>query len=134
MTSPGDRRKRVLIVDDEPVIRMLSQRVLTGLGFDVDTASNGREALSKLSEQEYELYLIDLRMPGIDGKELYELLQKKYPRSSAGVIFITGIAVGQGTETFLQNSGRPVLLKPFTTEELKTIVAQTIKVIDNSKL
>lgn len=130
MTKPGTDIKRILIVDDEPVIRMLCLRVLTGEGFQVDIAANGKEALSRLSEQEYELYLLDLRMPEIGGKELYELLQNKYPGSPARVVFTTGTFIGQENEPFLKNSGRPVLVKPFTTKELKTIVAQTIKALE----
>lgn len=50
MTKPGTYIKRILVVDDEPVIRQLCQRVLTGEGFDVDTAVNGRAAQSKISK------------------------------------------------------------------------------------
>ena len=130
MISPGARRKRILIVEDEPTICQLCQRVLTEEGFDVDIAANGRIAQSMISKREYGLYLIDLKLPVLGGKELYEWLQEAYPHSAARVVFITGSAIGQDTEGFLQSSGRPVLLKPFTTEELKTIITQTLKAVD----
>ena len=108
MIIPSARRKRILIVDDEPAIREFCQRVLTEEGFEVATASNGTIALAMISKQEYELYLLDIRMPEMNGKEMYESLQKTYPRSS----------------------GRPILLKPFTTNELKAIITKTLKAVD----
>ena len=130
MIKPGTHRKRILIVDDEPAIRKLCQRVLTEEGFEVDTASDGRIALAMISEREYGLYLIDIKMPLMDGKGLYESLQKTYPRSAGRVVFTTGSAIGQETERFLKSSGRPVMLKPFTTEELKAIIRQALKAVD----
>ena len=130
MMSSGARRKRILIVDDEPAIRKLCQRVLTEEGFEVDTASNGEIALAMISKQEYELYLIDIKMPLMTGEELYVSLKKTYPRSAGRVVFITGSALGAATESFLQSSGRPILLKPFTTNELKTIITQALKAVD----
>ncbi len=130
MMSPGDRGKRILIVDDEPVIRELCQRVLTEERFEVDMASDGREALSMISEQEYDLCLFDIKMPLMNGKELYESLRKTYFRVTSRVIFTTGSAIGQETERFLQSCGRPVLRKPFTTEELTAIITQTLKKVD----
>ncbi len=130
MIIPGARRKRILIVDDEPAIREFCQRVLTEEGFEVATASNGTIALAMISKQEYELYLVDIRMPEMNGKEMYESLQKTYPRSAGRVVFITDSALGTETGSFLQSSGRPILLKPFTTNELKAIITKTLKAVD----
>lgn len=130
MISSGTGRKRILIVEDEPAICQFCQRVLTEEGFEVDTAADGRIAQSMMRKREYDLYLIDLKLPVLGGKELYEWLQDEYPHSAARVVFITGSAIGQDTESFLKSSGRPVLLKPFTTEELKTIITQTLKAVD----
>ena len=130
MTKLGTHRKRILVVDDEPSIRKLCQRVLTEEGFEVDTAPNGRAAQSMISKQDYDLYLIDIKMPLMDGKELYDSLQKTGPRITSRIVFTTGSAIGQETERFLESSGRPVLTKPFTTEELKTIITQAFKAVD----
>ena len=130
MKTPDSTVKRILIVDDEPVIRELCQRVLTEEGFEVDVASDGRIAMVMISEQEYDLYLFDIKMPLMNGKELYEWLQEAYPSSASRVIFTTGSVIGQETDTFLQRSGKPVLRKPFTTEELKAKVTQALKAVD----
>ncbi len=130
MIKPGTHRKRILIVDDEPAICQLCQRVLTEEGFEVDTAADGRIAQSMMRKREYALYLVDIKLPVVDGKVFYKWLQDEYPPSAARVVFTTGSAIGQDTESFLKSSGRPVLLKPFTTEELKTIITQTLKAVD----
>ena len=91
----GADEKRILIVDDEPVICQLCQRVLTGEGFEVDTAPNGEVAQLMISKQEYALCLLDIKMPLVDGKELYELLRKTYPKSAERVVFITGSPIGK---------------------------------------
>jgi len=118
---------RILIVDDEPAICQLGQRVLTGRGFEVETAANGKVAQSKINEQEYGLYLFDIKMPLMDGKELFEFLKKTYPGSAERVVFTTGSALGAETEGFLQNCGRPVLRKPFTISQLREVVEEFLK-------
>ena len=130
MTKPGTHRKRILIVDDEPAICQLCERVLTEEGFEVNMASDGRAAWSMINKREYDLYLFDIKMPLMDGKELYKSLQKTHPKSAGSVLFITGSAIGKDTENFLKSSGRQVLLKPFTTEELKATIRQTLKAIE----
>ena len=130
MMALAMRKKRILIVDDEPAILQYCQRVLNEAGWDVDTAPDGISARAVISEREYDLYLFDIKMPGASGKELYIWLEKTYPDRAARVIFMTGSAVGQETESFLESSGRPVLLKPFTVEELEAIVTQTLKAVD----
>ncbi|MDO8715930.1 MAG: response regulator [Dehalococcoidales bacterium] len=130
MMKSGTHKKRILIVDDEPAICQFCQRFLIEEGFKVDCAADGRSAQSMIGEREYDLYLFDIKMPLFGGKDLYKWFRETYPLSAAKVVFITGSALGQETETFLQSSGRQVLLKPFTTEELKTIIGKALKEID----
>jgi CheY-like chemotaxis protein len=127
MMQSGTHKKRILVVDDESAIRKLCQRILIEEGFAVDTASDGKAALAMISEQDYELCLVDIKMPLMDGKELYESLQKIYPRIALRVVFSTGSAIGEKTESFFQSSGRPILRKPFTSEELKAKVEEALK-------
>lgn len=130
MRSPVVHNGRILAVEDEPAICCLFRRVLTEEGFEMDIALNGRVAQSMISKQEYCLYLIDLKMPVMGGKELYKWLQDKYPHSAGRVVFTTGSMVGQDTESFLQRSGKPVLLKPFTPGELRAIVRETLEKVE----
>lgn len=127
MMKSGTHKKRILIVDDEPAICQFCQRVLIEEGFKVDCAADGRFAQSMIGEREYDLYLFDIKMPLFGGKDLYKWFRETYPLSAAKVVFITGSAIGQDTESFLRSSGRPVLPKPFTIEELKAMIGEALK-------
>jgi DNA-binding response OmpR family regulator len=118
-----------LVVEDEPVICDLCRRVLTNEGFEIDTAGDGKLALDLLKEKDYELCLIDIRTPVMNGKELYNVIVGKYQKLAKGVIFTTGDTTDDNTRYFLEVGGRPFLPKPFTPDELKTVVRQTLRQI-----
>jgi len=129
MESSGAEVKRILIVEDEPAICAVCSRVLTGEGFEVDTAANGKVAQGMIEEKQYDLFLIDIRMPALNGKELHQWLQEKHPRLANRVIFITGSVMSADTRSFLEQITRPFLLKPFTPDELKVVVSEAVKEI-----
>jgi CheY-like chemotaxis protein len=118
--------RRILVVEDEPTISQVCRRVLTGDGFEVDTAADGRMAQGMLREGNYALILMDIRMPVMDGREFYQVLGLQYPELVDRVIFATGDVIANDTREFLSQSGRPVLTKPFTPDELKAIVRETL--------
>ena len=117
----------ILIVEDEPAITELCQRVLAREGFEVDIAVNGKVAQDMVAQKEYDLCLIDIRTPEMNGKELYQWLKEKHPRLINGVIFTTGDVMGGDTPNFLEQAARSFLPKPFTPDDLKAIVRNTLK-------
>ncbi len=121
--------KRVLVVEDEPVISEACRRILTGEGFEVDIAVNGRVAQDILEEKQYDLCLLDIRTPEMNGIELYQWLKEKYPQQAERVIFTTGDVMGGDTITFIEQTGRPYLPKPFTPDELKATVREALRQI-----
>jgi len=123
--------KRILIVEDEPSISDVCLRVLTSEGFEVDSAANGKEAQDMIKYKQYDLFLIDIKMPEMDGTELYQWLQENHPQLARRVIFDTGSVIGKDTTTFIEQTGRPFLLKPFTPDELKAIIRETVEEIEN---
>ena len=126
MDTPDRATKRILVVEDEPSIGNMCRRVLTREGHEVDNAINGMVAQDMMEEKQYDLFLIDIRMPKMNGKELYQWLQKKYPRLSDRVIFTTSSVIGEDTMTFVKQSGRPFLPKPFNSKELTNIVNEAL--------
>ena len=118
--------KRILVVDDEAAICQVCRRALTSEGFEVDIAANGEMALGMLREKEYALILIDIRTPVMNGKELYQFIIEKHPELAERVIFTTGDVLGGDTQIFLEQASRPFLPKPFTPDELQTIVKETL--------
>ena len=127
MKKPSVSIKRVLVVEDEPAICELCRRVLSGEGLEVDIAVNGKVAQDIIEEKQYDLFLFDIKLPTMNGRELYQWLQEKHPQLASRVIFTSGSVVGADTATFLEQTGRPSLPKPFTPGELKAIVRETLR-------
>ena len=130
MNTPDRTTKRILVVEDEPSIGNMCQRVLTREGFEVDIAVNGRVAQDMIEEKQYDICLIDIRTPKMSGAELYQWLQKKYPQLASRVIFTTGSVMVEKTMAFLEQTGRPFLPKPFTPNELTAIVKEALKQLE----
>ncbi len=130
MKTPDGSVKRILVVEDEPAICDLCRRVLTGEDFAVDIAVNGKVAQDMIEGKQYDLCLVDIKTPAMDGKELYQWLKEKHPQQARRVIFTTGSVISGDTITFIQQTGKPFLLKPFTPDELKTIVREALKQIE----
>ena len=131
MKTPESDVKRILVVEDEPAICALCQKVLTSEGFEVDIAANGKIAQDMIEKQKYQLFLFDIRMPVMTGKALYQWLEEKHPQLISRVIFSTGSVISGDTQIFMKQTGRPYLPKPFTAAELTSIVKETLKVIGN---
>ena len=79
-----------------------------------------------IEEKEYSLYLIDIKLPEMDGKALYQWLQNKHPELSGRVIFTSGDIISGDTMAYLEQASRPFLPKPFSPDELKSIVHETL--------
>ena len=129
MKTPDSGAKRVLVVEDEPAISQVCLRVLTSEGFEVDIAVNGKIAQDMIKEQQYDLFLVDIRTPEMNGKELYQWLKEKHPQLVNRVIFTTGDVTSGDTRSFIEQTARPLLPKPFTPDELKAVVREAIKEI-----
>ena len=120
-------RKRILVVEDEPSISQVCLRTLVSEGFDVDIAVNGVVAQDMVAKKEYDLCLLDIRTPVMNGRELYHHLKEEHPELINKVIFTTGDIMNSKLELFLKEAGRPFLPKPFTPDELRAIVRQALK-------
>ena len=127
MNNYSDLNKRIMIVEDEPVIRQVCQRFLTSEGYLVDFADNGATAEEMLTKNNYDLLLIDIKTPIISGKEFYQNIVERYPKLVTRIAFITGDTISTDTQGFLLETGRPFLLKPFSPDELETLVKESLK-------
>lgn len=123
----GYNKKRILLVEDEPVIGRLCARILDAEGFDVDVVPDGRKAIEAVNNNNYDLCISDIRLPEITGIQLYGRLKEDYPELSLKVIFITGDTMNVNVQSFLQESGIPYLMKPFTPKDLIKKVKTLLK-------
>ena len=107
------------MVDDEAVFTDPLCRILSREGHVVDVARDGVEAWQAIGIKKYECILMDVRMPGMGGKELYRRIRGSDEELAKRVIFATGDTLNPETQEFLENTGNPWLGKPFTVEELE---------------
>lgn len=116
--------KKILVVDDDPVVGKSFDRVLSGKGYAVITASNGEEALSKLASESYDLVFTDIKMPGMNGLEVAERVKASQPWLP--VVIITGYgtednearAEAAGVSGFLQKPLSPETIEGTTERAL----------------
>jgi len=121
------RGKRILVVEDEPLIAGLIGDMLMADGQDVDTVSTGRAALEKLAIGPYDLIVSDLRMPILDGKGLYRELERRHPEMIRRIVYVTGSALDPGNEEFLTATGVPWIAKPFTITDLHKLTQGVLR-------
>jgi DNA-binding response OmpR family regulator len=114
--------RSVLVVEDEPNIARVCERILAAEGFQVDIAVNGEVALGMWREKDYDLCISDIRTPRMNGIELYRQLEIERPEVVNRFIFTTGDTLNGNIKTFLEETGRAYLPKPFDPENLRTIV------------
>ncbi|UCB42055.1 MAG: response regulator [Dehalococcoidales bacterium] len=118
---------RILVVDDEPHICRALDRLLTKNGHQVDTTSSPLKALEMLSEAEYDLILLDLRMPDMNGIEFYDHIKAISPALQQKVVCVTGDVVSAQNEAFLHETGIPCVAKPFGVSELMRQVRHVLE-------
>lgn len=115
---------RVLVVEDEPALAAAVSEALTDSGFRVDQASDGQDALDRIAGQVYDLLICDLKMPRIDGPELYRRVLDSSPALARRMVFVTGDVAGTDAEPFLEQTHCRWLAKPFRLAELLRIVRE----------
>jgi two-component system NtrC family sensor kinase len=118
---------RILVVDDEPSVQDLLVELLTRCGHRVDTASDVPEALTKIGDGRHDLVITDLIMPHGSGREVYRAAIEKNPALARRVLFISGHQPGDDTQRFFRETGRPLIAKPFTLEEIERAIADAVR-------
>ncbi len=112
----------MLVIDDEPEIGKLLTELFRD-EFQVEIAENGREALDMLMVTDFDLLVSDVRMPVVDGIELYETLKARFPHYVDRIIYSTGVIFDPDIRAFLEKTGVPYLAKPFKISQLVELVA-----------
>ena len=103
-------KARLLIVDDEAGVREMLSRHFRFLGYQVDTASDGNEALRKLAEARTEVVISDIVMPEMDGVELLRAIRRQYPMTH--VIMVTGYVTLENALACMRHGADTCIFKP----------------------
>ena len=118
--------KRILVVDDDSYVREATEMILERKGYEVDTAPEGKTALQKLEDGEYDLLLSDIKMPGMSGLELLETVKSRWP--DLHVILMTAYGTIEDAVRACRNGAYNYIQKgsESTTEEMEIVVEQAL--------
>ena len=107
-------KRRILVVDDDPGIRELVRNVLERAGYEVATARDGSQAIMLLAKSDYDVVLLDVMMPGVNGLEVVESLQ----RDNSAVLAHTYLLTASLSKRYEELPVRGIIAKPFDIHDL----------------
>ncbi len=121
--------RKILVVDDEIIIRDLLEDFLSRKGYDVYTASDGRAAIAEVKEIKPHIVLLDIMMPGMDGIDTLEEIRRIDPR--VGVIMITGVLDEKLGKRAMKLGAFDYITKPLDLDYLETaVMVKMLQVLD----
>jgi DNA-binding response OmpR family regulator len=120
-----DSRARLLIVDDEANLRAGLRDLLSLMGYQVKEAASGHEALELLKSQPYDLMVLDMRMPGMDGIEVMHRARQMRPDLS--IIVLTAHASLESAIAAVKSDAADYMLKPFNIDDLAATISQALQ-------
>lgn len=118
-------RERILIVDDEPAIRVMLAEALSDCGYNCETASDGQEAFEKVAQGRFDLVLSDIRMPRADGRTLLRNLKQKYP--DLPVVILSAVDDAESAIEMLTGGAEHYILKPIQLLELNIALERALE-------
>ncbi|MFH0989077.1 MAG: response regulator [bacterium] len=117
-------KNRILVVDDEDALRTVLSAELEGEGYKVNMAADGAEAISILKLQEFDLILLDIKMPNVDGFEVLKFIKDNHPKSK--VIMLTGFADLKNAIESKKLGAEDFVSKPYDLVDLLTTVERVL--------
>jgi len=118
---------RALVVDDEPVVRILYAEVLEAMGFKVDTAADATQGLDRLKAAPYNLIISDIRMPGMTGVEFLLKADSVRTGSQERFVFTTGLLDSLFFYNYTTATEKPCIMKPAKVENIQQTVLQFLQ-------
>jgi len=117
-------KSRILVVDDEDALRMVLSSELSSSGYDVATASDGDEAITVIQNKKFDLVLLDIKMPKVDGFEVLKFVKKNYPAMK--VIMLTGFADLKNAIESKKHGAEDFVSKPYDLVDLLTTIERVL--------
>src|SRR3989304_4097091 len=121
----SDGQARILVVDDEEMIREMLFDVLSQAGYTVKTAKDGSDAIAQIENEPFEIVITDLKMPGMSGMELLQRVQKINP--DICVLIITAYSTIESAVGAMKQGAYDYICKPFELEEMKVVVEKAVE-------
>ena len=126
-----DKHIKILVVDDDESIRNATKRILEKEGYDVDLAATGMEAIEKTKSKAYNLALLDIRLPDMEGVELLNLIKDTVPKTRK--IMITGYPSTENVIKSLNKHADIYLIKPVKIEKLLETVKEQLQLQEEER-
>lgn len=126
-----DKHARILVVDDDETIRTTMKAILQDEGYIVDLAASGKEAIEKAQQTSYNVALLDIRLPDMEGVDLLKTLNDGVPRIRK--IMVTGYPSMQNAIAALNKNADAYLLKPVDVDKLLSTVKQQLQAQENER-
>lgn len=117
-------KKEILVVDDQPGIRLLLQEIFANEGYQVETAKTGKEALDKLHSHTFDLVMLDYKLPIIDGAEVLQQLEQE--KFTVAVILMSGLAEELSKESEKHSIVKEIVAKPFNIKDVSSIAKKLL--------
>ena len=126
-----NNQTRILIVDDDDTIRTTMKAILEDEGYEVDLAASGKEGVQKAKDTAYNIALLDIRLPDMEGVELLKLMNPAVPRTRK--IMVTGYPSTQNAIDALNKNADAYLIKPVDIEKLLNTIKEQLKLQEEEK-
>jgi two-component system NtrC family sensor kinase len=123
--KPGWAEK-VLVVEDEASLRRFISDALVENGYTVVSSESAVRAVEILKDEEFDVIVSDMKMPGMSGQNFYTYVQKYYPDLAQRMVFVTGDVLGKETQNFFQTTGCQYVEKPFNIDELMGVLGKLL--------
>ena len=119
---------KILVVDDEPLNLRLVENHLEGMNYELLCYQDGNQALESLNQDDPDLILLDLMMPGVDGYEVIKVIRSNYLQSQLPIIVITANQQEHVTRKSIQLGANDYLIKPYSAEELRVRINSQLRI------
>jgi len=126
-----NKNVKIIIVDDDEQIRATMKTILEDNGYVVDLAATGNEAIKMTQETVYNVALLDIRLPDIEGVELLKRIKDNVPKTRK--IMVTGYPTLQNAISALNKNADAYLVKPFDVEKLLNLIKEQLRLQEDEK-
>jgi len=119
--------KKILVVDDSSTVRMYHKKILSGMGFHVDEAVNGLEALEKSLLEHYDAFVVDINMPKMDGYRFVTELRAQPENANTPVVMVSTESEEQDKDKAFAAGATSYLIKPTKPVELNAFIKMVLE-------
>jgi PAS domain S-box-containing protein len=126
-STESNKKIKMLVVDDETTVQQFVKSALNPSNYDIETTGDPYDALQKIAGNNYDLVIIDIRMPGMNGQELFDKIVNDKPYMSKNVLFTTGDSANIEVKAFLQKYNLRSIGKPFDHQTLEQKIREILE-------